>query len=43
VLAQVLSRVALRAAPGRSVRVVRRGVTFAPSEGMPVVLESLAA
>ncbi len=43
VLAQVLSRVVLRAAPGRAVRVVRRGVTFAPSEGMPVVLESLAA
>lgn len=43
VLAQVLSRVTLRAAPGRTVKVVRRGVTFAPSEGMPVVLESLAA
>jgi cytochrome P450 len=43
VLAQVLSRVTLHAAPGRTVRVVRRGVTFAPSEGMPVVLESLAA
>ncbi len=43
VLAQVLSRVVLRSAPGRAVRVTRRGVTFAPSEGMPVVLESLAA
>lgn len=43
VLAQVFSRVTLRAAPGRAVRVVRRGVTFAPSEGMPVVLEALAA
>jgi cytochrome P450 len=43
VLTQVLLRVTLRAAPGRTVRVVRRGVTFAPSEGMPVVLESLAA
>jgi cytochrome P450 family 110 len=43
VLAQVLSRGALRAAPGHSVHVVRRGVTFAPSEGMPVVLESVAA
>lgn len=43
VLAQVLSRVTLRSAPGRTVRVVRRGVTFAPSEGMPVVLERLAA
>lgn len=43
VLAQVLSRVALRPAPGQTVRVVRRGVTFAPSSGMPVVLERLAA
>jgi hypothetical protein len=43
VLTQVLSRVALRPAPGRGVRVVRRGVTFAPSGGMPVVLEPLAA
>ncbi|HEV8715345.1 MAG TPA: cytochrome P450 [Candidatus Binatia bacterium] len=43
VLAQVLSRVALRPAPGHTVRVVRRGITFAPSAGMPVVLESRAA
>lgn len=43
VLAQVLSRVALRSAPGHTVRVVRRGVTFAPSAGLPVVLEPLAA
>jgi cytochrome P450 len=43
VLAEVLSRVVLRPAPGQSVRVVRRGVTFAPSAGMPVVLERLAA
>jgi len=43
VLAQVLSRVALRPAPGHAVHVVRRGVTFAPSAGMPVVLEQLAA
>lgn len=42
-LAQVLSRVTLRPAPGHAVRVVRRGVTFAPSAGMPVVLERLAA
>jgi cytochrome P450 len=42
VLAQVLSRVVLRAAPGHTIRVIRRGVTFAPSAGMPVVLESLA-
>lgn len=43
VLTRVLSRVTLRAAPGRTVRVIRRGVTFAPSEGMPVVLDRLAA
>ena len=43
VLARVLSRVALRPAPGPAVRVVRRGITFAPSAGMPVTLESRAA
>ncbi len=39
VLAEVLTRVTLRAAPGYQVRVVRRSVTLAPSEGMPVVVE----
>jgi cytochrome P450/predicted unusual protein kinase regulating ubiquinone biosynthesis (AarF/ABC1/UbiB family) len=43
VLAAVLSRVELRAAPGYQVRVVRRSVTLAPSEGMPVVVERRAA
>jgi cytochrome P450 len=43
VLATVLSRTALRAAPGHTVRVVRRSITLAPSSGMPVVLERLAA
>jgi cytochrome P450/predicted unusual protein kinase regulating ubiquinone biosynthesis (AarF/ABC1/UbiB family) len=43
VLAEVLSRVELRPAPGYQVRVVRRGVTLAPSEGMPVVVERPAA
>lgn len=43
VLAQVLSRVVLRAAPGHTVRMVRRGITFAPSAGVPVVLDALAA
>ncbi|MCW5893070.1 MAG: cytochrome P450 [bacterium] len=38
VLAEVLTRVALRPAPGYQVRVVRRSVTLAPSEGMPVVV-----
>ncbi|HZR80831.1 MAG TPA: cytochrome P450 [Candidatus Binatia bacterium] len=40
VLAEVLSRAALRPAPGSDVHVVRRTVTFAPSAGMPVVLDS---
>ncbi len=43
VLAEVLSRVELRAAPGYQVRVVRRSVTLAPSEGMPVIMERRAA
>ena len=43
VLAQVLSRASLRIAPGRRVRLVRRGITFAPSGGMPVVCDALAA
>jgi cytochrome P450 len=43
VLAEVLSRIELRAAPGYQVRVVRRSVTLAPSEGMPVVAERRAA
>jgi cytochrome P450 len=43
VLAEILTRVELHAAPGYSVRVVRRGITFAPSEGMPVVVERRAA
>ncbi len=40
VLAQVLRRVTLRAAPGHTVRVVRRSITFAPSGGMPVIVEA---
>jgi cytochrome P450/predicted unusual protein kinase regulating ubiquinone biosynthesis (AarF/ABC1/UbiB family) len=43
VLAEVLSRVELRAAPGYQVRVVRRSVTLAPAEGMPVVVQRRAA
>ena len=43
VLACVLGRVDLRAAPGYQVRVVRRSVTLAPSEGMPVVVDRRAA
>ncbi len=40
VLAQMLSRVSLRPVPGHTVRVVRRSITFAPSDGMPVIRES---
>jgi cytochrome P450 len=39
VLAEVLSRVTLRAAPGPAVKAVRRGITFAPSGGTPVIVE----
>ena len=42
VLAEVLARVELRAAPGYRVRTVRRTVTLAPSGGMPVVVERVA-
>jgi cytochrome P450 len=42
VLATILERTALRAAPGEKVRVVRRGITFAPSGGMPVVIPAAA-
>jgi cytochrome P450 len=43
VLARTLARVELRAVPGYRARVVRRGIAFAPSEGMPVVVERRAA
>jgi cytochrome P450 len=43
VLAEILKRVELGALPGYQVRVVRRSVTLAPSEGMPVVVERRAA
>ena len=39
VLARVLSRVTLRAGSRHQVRVVRRGITFAPSGGVPVMRE----
>ena len=38
VLGRVLARAALQPAPGYAARVVRRSITFAPSEGMPVVV-----
>ena len=43
VLARMLGRLELRAVPGYRARVVRRGIAFAPSEGMPVVVERRAA
>jgi hypothetical protein len=43
VLARILARAELRAVPGYRARVVRRGISFAPSEGMPIVIERRAA
>jgi cytochrome P450 len=43
VLAEVLRRADLRLAPGYQAQVVRRSVTLAPSQGMPVILERRAA
>ena len=37
VLARILSRVTLRPDPGHTVRTVRRGITFVPSGGVPVI------
>ena len=37
ILARVLSRVTLRPDPGHTVRMVRRGIAFAPSGGVPVI------
>lgn len=38
VLATILARTDLEAAPGPRIQLVRRGITMAPSHGMPVVL-----
>ncbi len=38
VLATILSKVDLANAPGKRIKLVRRGITFAPSGGMPVML-----
>jgi cytochrome P450 len=43
VLAEVLARAALHLAPGYRLRTIRRAITLAPSEGMPLVLERRAA
>jgi cytochrome P450 len=37
VLATILSRMDLAPAPGEPIRLVRRGITLAPSGGMPIV------
>ncbi len=39
VIAQILSRVELKPAPGYTARTTRRGIAFAPSEGLPVVAQ----
>ena len=38
VLATILARTDLAAAPGKRIKLVRRGITFAPSGGMPIVV-----
>jgi len=38
VLANILARTELAAAPGKRIKLVRRGITFAPSGGMPIVV-----
>ncbi len=38
VLATILARTDLAAAPGKKIKLVRRGITFAPSGGMPIVV-----
>lgn len=43
VLSTLLARTALALAPGYRLRVVRRSVTWAPSDGMPVVVTRRAA
>jgi cytochrome P450 len=43
VLAQVLTRTTLRLAAKKPIRVVRRSITLAPSEGTPVILEKRGA
>jgi cytochrome P450 len=40
VLATMLAALRFSRAPGRPVRMVRRGITLAPSGGMPVVVHA---
>jgi cytochrome P450 len=43
VLSTLLARTELAIAPGYKLRVVRRNITWAPSDGMPVVMTRRAA
>ena len=43
VIAEVLARAELRPAPGYRMRMIRRAITLAPSEGLPLVVERRAA
>ena len=36
-LGEIVSRVRLQLAPGYQPKLVRRGITFAPGDGLPVV------
>jgi hypothetical protein len=40
VFAEILRRVTLRPATRYQLRVARRGVTLAPADGVPVIIES---
>jgi cytochrome P450 len=39
VLSELVSRTTLRLAPGYEARIAHRGITFAPSDGVPVIIE----
>lgn len=43
VLARMLARLERRGVAGYRARIVRRGIAFAPSDGMPLVVEQRAA
>ncbi len=43
VLGRIFSKVELRLAPGYAPRIVRRGITLIPADGVPVVLDSSRA
>lgn len=43
ILAEVFRHVSLRPAPGHTVQLIRRGLTFTPSDGMPVIVDALSS